>query len=243
MDPSREPRLAGLLSRVADVLLPPLCLHCEAALGSARPGLCPACLASLTPLPREGCRRCRLPRPGTPATCARCADWPEGLSATAATRYRGVARTIVAGLKYGGWRHLAGPCADAVAAAGPPSTDLLVPVPLHPVRLRERGFNQSRAIADAIGLRTGVPIADALARIRPTESQVGRGRAGRRANVAGAFAPAPGIGRVRGAAVGLVDDVATSGATLAAAAAPLLEAGARGVVGITFALAFEAASR
>lgn len=234
----------GPWARIADWLLPPLCLHCEAALGSARPGVCAACLATLSPLPEEGCRKCRLPRPASPEACARCVDWPPGLSAMAATRYRGVARTVVAGLKYSGWRHLAGPCADAISRApGVPSIDLLVPVPLHPARLRERGFNQSRAIADALGRRAGVPVEDALARTRPTGSQVGRGRAARRANVAGAFAPAPGIGRASGAVVGLVDDVATSGSTLAAAAGPLLEAGARGVVGVTFALAFEAAAR
>lgn len=240
MVPSRTFR-----ARLADFLLPPLCLHCGAALPAARPGVCAACLARLVPLPGEACRRCGLPRPGAPGSCARCADWPGGLSALAATRYRGVARTIVRGLKYRGWRHLVGPCADAILVplerAGP--VDLLVPVPLHPARLRERGYNQSRALADALGRRAGLPVEDALARRRWTESQVGRGRAARRANVAGAFGPAPGIDRARGAAVGLVDDVATSGATLAAAAEPLLEAGARAVIGIAFALAFEAGAR
>ncbi|MBW3660136.1 MAG: ComF family protein [Gemmatimonadetes bacterium] len=238
-------RIASLGARLVDLLLPPLCLHCGAALSGARPGFCPGCLATLAPLSPVACRRCGLPRPGSPDSCGRCGGWPEGLSAVAGTRYRGVARTLVAGLKYSGWRHLAEPCAVTMADAltGPARIELLVPVPLHPARRRERGFNQSRAIADALGRRLDLPVEDALVRERPTTSQVGLGRAARRANVAGAFLPAPPARRAAGAVVGLVDDVATSGATLAAAAEPLLESGARAVVGATFALAFEFAYR
>lgn len=233
-------RLAILAASLVDALLPPLCLHCEAPLTTPRPGICPTCRELLKPLPSGGCRRCRLPRPGEPETCARCRSWPAGLSAVAAVRYDGVARTVVTGIKYAGWVHLAEVCAEVTAPvlAGNPPLDVLVPVPLHPARLRERGFNQSRVLADALGRRSGLEVEEALTRERATVSQVGLDRAARRVNVRGAFRVRSRGRRIRGAAIGLVDDVATSGATLAGAAEPLLEAGAASVVGVSFALAF-----
>lgn len=148
---------------------------------------------------------------------------------------------MVAGIKYGGWSHLAGTCAKAMesALADAPALDALVPVPLHPTRLRERGFNQSRILADALGQRLDAMVVEALVRERATASQVGLDRRARRANVNGAFRVGAAARRMAGGVVGLVDDVATSGATLAAAGGPLIEAGAASVVGVSFALAFE----
>lgn len=233
-------RFIPLAGRLLDVLLPPLCLHCEAPLRTARPGICPECRELMAPLPPGGCRRCRLPRPGDLESCARCRSWPAGLSAVAAVRYDDVARTVVTGIKYAGWIHLAETCAELMepAIVGTPALDALVPVPLHAARLRERGFNQARVLADALGRRLGVRVEESLARGRATLSQVGLDRAARRANVRGAFHTRPDDRRIRGASLGLVDDVATSGATLAGAAEPLLEAGAASVVGVSFALAF-----
>ena len=188
--------------------------------------------------PPPGCFRCGLPRPGEPPACARCRRWPAGLSARAGSGYAGVAEAVVQALKYSGWRHLAGVCAEYLAAALErygDRPDVLVPVPLHPTRLRERGFNQSALIAEALAVRVGLPVSDALVRARATASQVGLTRAGRAANVAGSFRIA--ARPPAGARVCLVDDVATSGATLAAAAAPLLASGACSVLGLTFALA------
>ncbi|HWC05731.1 MAG TPA: ComF family protein [Gemmatimonadota bacterium] len=223
-------------SRLLDLLLPPLCLHCGASLDAARPGCCPACLDELRPLGEEGCRRCGLPRPGSPDGCARCRDWPAGLEARAAVRYAGVAVSLVRHLKYAGWLHLAATCAEAMADhIQVASLDALVPVPLHPVRLRARGYNQARALAEALGAIHGWPVLEVVERARATRSQVGLDRAGRAANVEGAFVCRPGVPAV----IGLVDDVTTSGATLAAAGSALLTAGARRVVGLAFALAPE----
>lgn len=119
--------------------------------------------------------------------------------------------------------------------------DVLVPVPLHPARLRERGFNQSALIAGSLSERLGTPVLDALERIHPTRSQVGLGRAARRRNVHSAFVARGGV-RI-GAVVGLVDDVATSGATLAAAAEALGAAGAARILAVTFALALDGGQR
>lgn len=227
-----------------DALLPPLCLYCGKRLADARPALCGACRAEIVPLASGGCRRCGLPRPGEPAECARCRAWPEGLTALAATGYAGAAEAVVQAIKYGGWRHLSEPCADMMAqalAARGVRPDVLVPVPLHPTRLRARGFNQAALLARALGERLDRPVSEALARVRYTPPQVGLGRASRAANVAGAFRAFSPLRA--GECAGLVDDVATSGATLAAAAAALKGAGTARIVGITFALASGGLSR
>jgi ComF family protein len=231
------------LSFLAHVLLPPLCVHCAEPLPGARPGICRWCRATLRPLP-AGCRRCSLPRPGSPPDCDRCRGWPAGLEAVAATRYAGAAESVVHALKYRGWSHLAGLCADSMTeplAGRARAFDAIVPVPLHRARLRERGFNQSELLGRAVGERLAIPLVDALARSRPTPSQVGLGRSARKRNVDGAFAVRGGVRP--GAVVALVDDVATSGATRGAAAATLIAAGASRVVAVTFALALEGPPR
>jgi ComF family protein len=231
------------LGAIVDLLLPPLCLHCGEPVPTARPGLCRWCRVTLRPL-APGCRRCSLPQPGSPDECGRCRDWPAGLTAVAAVRYAGAAESIAHALKYRGWTHLADLCAAAVAdalgdrAAG---LDILVPVPLHAARLRERGFNQSALIARSLSARLGIPALDALVRSRSTRSQVGLGRAARRRNVEAAFEASGGLRA--GASVGLVDDVATSGATIAAASQALGDAGAGRVTALTFALALEGSPR
>ena len=231
------------LGRLLDALLPPLCVHCAEPIPSARPGACRWCRATLRPL-ADGCRRCSLPRPGSPETCDRCRDWPAGLTAIAATRYAGAAESIVHALKYRGWSHLSDLCAASmVVALGERAAglDVLVPVPLHASRLRERGFNQSALIAASLAGRLGTPVIDALVRARATRSQVGLGRAARKRNVQAAFAARGGLRS--GASIGLVDDVATSGATLAAAADALRAAGAERVLAVTVALALDGGHR
>ncbi|HET6637337.1 MAG TPA: ComF family protein [Gemmatimonadota bacterium] len=234
------PRVLGAL---LDVLLPPLCVHCGEPVPAARPGVCRWCRATLRPL-GAGCRRCSLPQPDSPADCGRCRDWPTGLTAVAAVRYAGAAESIAHALKYRGWTHLADLCAAAMAdalgdlAAG---LDVIVPVPLHAARLRERGFNQSALIAESLSARLGIPVQTALVRSRATRSQVGLGRAARRRNVEAAFAARASLRA--GIGVCLIDDVATSGATLAAAAEVLVAAGAGRVTAVTFALALDGSQR
>jgi predicted amidophosphoribosyltransferase len=110
----------------------------------------------------------------------------------------------------------------------------LIPVPLGVRRLRSRGYNQSERIAVALGELTGLPVrSDGLARRRETRTQTALTPEGRQANVAGAFAAA----RVAGLACVLVDDVFTTGATLAEAGAALRAAGAARVEAVTFARA------
>lgn len=200
------------------------CLLCGAETRGS--GLCPPCRAELPRPAGPACALCAEPL-DVAGVCGRCLRRPPAFDGTvAATLYRFPADALVQRLKYGG--ELA--CADALgellaaAAALRPPPDLLVPMPLHPSRLRERGFNQALELARPVARRLGVPIAaDACRRLRATPAQAGLDLAARRRNVRDAFACASALAGLR---VAVVDDVLTSGATLDALARALKRAGA-----------------
>jgi ComF family protein len=204
------------------------CDRCELALSECDPAECATCGL---PAPEHGlCRSCRVRL--RPLTAAHCTFLYEGPLADALHR-----------LKYRGRDELMGRVAERWAATLPLPRNLLldrpliVPVPLHPRRLRERGFDQAWILARALARRTGLEAASRLLmRVRDTRAQVGLGREERQANVAGAFAADP---RVAGRTVLLVDDVLTTGATLHAAAEALGAAGAGPIVALTAARALE----
>jgi ComF family protein len=154
----------------------------------------------------------------------------------AAVAYEGPVESAIHRFKYEGWRVLAPVLADLVVdrLAAEPSPGVLVAVPLHPRRQRSRGYNQSELLARELRgrLRLARP-PGRLARVRDTPPQVGQDRLHRRANVAGAFTwQGPPLA---GAPVAVVDDVATTGATLDACAAALRAAGSGPVLGLTIA--------
>ena len=153
--------------------------------------------------------------------------------ARAVGAYEGSLRAIVHALKYEGRRSLARPLATFMRTRGADvlgGADWVVPVPLHPSRRRERGFNQAADLARHLGL----PICHALARIRETRTQTDLPAAARHRNVSGAFALAPrAAARVSERVIVLVDDVSTTGATLEACAVVLKEAGAKEVRALT----------
>jgi len=171
------------------------------------------------------------------ALCAACRRRPPSFAyARAALRYEDVAREALHAFKFGGHRALAGPLGDALVEAvegrlpgGAP--DLLVPVPLHPRRERERGFNQSRLLARRLGRAWGCPVRDdVLVRAVATPSQTSLDGAARRANVRRAFRlRRPEL--VAGRHVVLVDDILTTGATLSECAR-CLEVAAPRIVGV-----------
>jgi ComF family protein len=224
---------------VEQLLLPAECLLCHALLGQrdAARIVCPLCRQRWRAVRPPWCERCGQPEPHF-GPCRLCADWPAAL-----TRVRSAvwlddgARPAVHGLKYGRLPRIAD---DLAAAMLPmrPSTDgpsALIPIPLAPKRLRERGYNQSEMLARALARHWRIPVlVDLLVRTRETPTQTALTPGTRLANVAGAFAVA--TPRVSSVFI-LVDDVFTTGATLAEAARALDQAGATRVSGVTFARA------
>lgn len=219
MDEGAGVSLAALL----EVLLPQACAAC----GLPGAAACAGCLAALEPLPPPWCGGCGAPVPVPVERCPGCRGRVEG--ARQAVAYRGPAPALVAALKDGRRRGLAPVLAAVVVAAvpAPPPGAVLVPVPLGPRRARERGFNQSMLLARALGRRWDRPVADVLARVREGPPQRGAARTARTRQASGAFAAAPGVPAP--AVAWLVDDVRTTGATLADCARALRAAGARRV--------------
>jgi ComF family protein len=155
--------------------------------------------------------------------------------AWAPVAYEGPAQGVVRALKFRGATRAAEAMAAQIAAGAPDGWldggRSLVPVPLHPVRARRRGYNQAAVLAGALARRTGLELADCLERSGRRDTQVGRDRAQRLSGIAGAVRLS---GRAPHGAV-LVDDVITTGATLAACARALREGGTNSVVAVGYA--------
>ncbi|WEK04655.1 MAG: ComF family protein [Candidatus Devosia phytovorans] len=226
-----------------DLAYPPVCLNCEAPIATAD-GLCGPCFTRLRPITAPLCPIMGLPfeislGPGALSAEA-LADPPPFGRARAAVIYNEVARTLVSRLKYGDRPELARFCARLMAGAGHElwaGEPVLVPVPLHPARQRERRYNQSAELAQALGRLTRLRVDPLLVRrIRKTRQQVGLSGDGRQRNVAGAFAVHPGmLARIKGRRVVVVDDVYTTGATTKAVTRALRKAGVESIDVMTFA--------
>lgn len=218
-------------------LLPGACLECGGGVGPADPLFCPACQGRWRALPEPQCGRCGQPVALLASGCRICAAWPDGLNrARSAVWLDDSARSAVHALKYEGWQRVAPLLARRMAPLVPRHGGVtLVPIPLAAARERRRGYNQAWVLAVALAEAAGLPVAsDWLRRTRDTRTQTALTPEARRANIAGAFS----VGALPpGARAVLVDDVFTTGATLAEAAATLLEAGAGAVEAVTFARA------
>jgi len=181
------------------------------------------------PVP-AGCPLCGAPQDESllpalrPRRCPHCRARPPRFAvATAPYLHGGALAEAIHRLKYEDREDLGASLGVLFEACAVPKSDVLVPIPLHPRRLRLRGYDQARLLADAAAGRFALPVAPLLRRIRDTGQQVGRDRAARERSVRGAFAAS---GSIPGARVCLVDDVLTTGATASSAAAALLDAGA-----------------
>lgn len=241
-----------MLSAIEQLLQPAECLVCRRLLSFrlAYRVVCDVCRHRWRPVRAPWCDRCGQPEPHF-GSCRLCAAWPEALvRARSAVWLEPEAREVVHALKYAGLGRAADDMADAMARhlARPAPGSVLVPVPLAPRRERRRGYNQSARLASSLGARWEIPVrADLLVRTRETGTQTALTPDARLANVAGAFQMrieegGSRIGRPSGQSairnpqspIVLVDDVFTTGATLAECARPFAAAGHARIEAVTF---------
>lgn len=225
--------LREIVSFWLDVVFPPVCALC----GRVGWLLCPSCESRLVVVPPPICYRCgRMGESGQALpigfVCRECRTTPSSLrQMRAPLRYQEPTSNLIHRFKYEGFSALGRPLARFLIDNWPDweqSPDLLVPIPLHPKRHRRRGYNQSELLAKPLGAAMSIPVhASALRRTRHTIPQVGLGPDERQTNVQGAFEAD--TATVGGRHVLLIDDVLTTGATMSAAAAALLTAGAADV--------------
>jgi len=227
------PRLARLGRTALELLFPSRCLGC----GKEGSLICPACREKIPIITPPICRCCGAPQTDG-ELCSACLNHKHDIdSIRSPFRFEGVIRQAIHQFKYNNLRYIAKPLAELLnnyLIVNPIPGEVLVPVPLHSRRLRERGYNQSQLLARELGKLTGLPVmADCITRQRQAAPQTrATSVSQRRSNVANAFTCRVAL---RDKKVILIDDVATSGATLDACAAVLKSAGAASVWRLTIA--------
>ena len=232
-------RLSDWASCVLDFVYPPHCPLCGRALEEALERLCPSCWEQVDIAVEVRCGRCSKPLQAPAASCANCASWdPLFERALVLGDFTGVLQQAIWALKFGdqppvgvALGQLLGQRSEFFSVWG--QLDALIPVPLHPARQRERGYNQSLHIARGVAQSTSLPLLEGLLQRRDNTRQQARLElAQRRENVESAF--------VLGAAkvpcrIGVVDDVITTGETLNACCRVLAEAGAERIWAVALA--------
>jgi ComF family protein len=227
-----------------DLLFPPLCHVCKAYIPYAgRLLVCAGCLDKTSFLVSPHCTVCGIPfvtEDGVDHVCGACLMHPPLHICRSATLLSGPVQELIHRFKYGGRVHLCQPLGLLSAVAlrefcREAAPDLIVPVPLHCKRLRQRGFNQSQLLGKVLEKQWRVPLMIGnLRRVRWTEPQTGLHAKDRVRNVAGAFAVKnPQL--LEGKRVLLVDDVLTTGSTMRACAEALNDAGVAAVFAVTVA--------
>lgn len=223
-----QQQIATWADSVLTLIFPPVCAACN----TPGPLICAACAAQMVKIAEPLCERCgRTVLYETPI-CGRCLGEPPTLQQVRTPlAYKDPVAYIIHRLKYEGLFALAQPLAQIMVASWPDwqtTPSLLIPIPLHPRRQRRRGFNQSAMLANHIGAQLGLPVEEsALRRTKNTMPQIGLSPVQREENVRRAFAAQS--EQVLAKHILLIDDVYTTGATMRAAAAALLSAGANGV--------------
>ncbi len=234
------------LRKIFHTILPGNCRSCDAALwGDSIPFFCDHCWSTLSPIMGPICQRCSLPFPSPTSLlysplhqCANCRLRPPAFTrAWTFYPYKSPLKEAIGLLKYRGKVSLAGPLATLLmkALTPLPKIDVILPVPLHPIRLREREYNQSLLLAFPLSIHLGLPISySTLVRIRPTTSQTSLKRKARIKNLRRSFVVTqPTI--LRDKSILLVDDVFTTGTTVNECAKALRKAGVSQVYVVTLA--------
>jgi len=244
--------VSRLLRQALRFLLPVDCAACGASLtDDPVPLFCTGCWSTIAPLPSSRCARCDRPFPSSAATahspshrCQPCMEHPPAYTkAWTLYPYLPPLQDAICLLKYRGKVALVPELADLMIERLPPlgPVDLIMPVPLHPRRLREREFNQSLLLADRLSQSTKIPLSFTnLVRVRPSPPQTSLSRKDRRRNLRGAFAVRD-RAAVKGKRVLLIDDVFTTGATVNESAKALRKAGSGDVYALTLARTMDTA--
>ena len=228
------PQVVKLKRMALDLLFPQRCVGC----GKEGGLLCHSCRWTVPYIAPPLCPRCGKPQPGG-TLCPSCVDWQAKIDGIRSPfQFDGVIRQAIHQLKYRNLRAIATPLAEMLndyLATNPVPGEVLVPVPLHRKRLRERGYNQSSLLAKELAKLTRLPVIDDyLIRKRFAPPQTRSTTVDeRRSNVVNAFTCRN--HRLKDKQVLLIDDVSTSGATLDACAAALKAAGAASVWGLALA--------
>lgn len=235
-----------LLRTLLHVIFPTACAGCQNPLwDDPVPFFCRRCWDWLKPIPGPVCPRCGRPFASPTALlhspthqCGACRARPMALTQIwSIFPYQPPLKEAITLFKYRGKLSLTQPLAQAMVEALPtlPILDAIIPVPLHPQRLREREYNQSLLLADRLSHHTGIPLLlGSLLRIRPTVPQTSLSRKERLTNLRRAFSVAKPV-HIQGKRILLVDDVLTTGTTLHECAKTLRRAGSGPVYGLTLA--------
>lgn len=227
--------MRGFLQSILSFLLPWACAGCQKPLGTVEDtGYCAACWLHLPRLSSWICRLCGVSLPEGGGVCFRCRTEPPPVLVRAAAAFQGPISRGLHRFKYGGRKSLGRAFGILLRYAWTQygelqSTQLLVPVPLHPRHARQRGYNQALVLAEALSPLIERPVLPLLRRPRATKSQTRLTRTERKANVQAAFQIDPdfkrGISLLRNRPILLIDDVCTTASTLSACAKVLRRAG------------------
>jgi len=229
--PAWQAQWGRFRNALLNALFPPRCAGC----GQLGQEWCATCRSRVQAIHDPVCPQCGRPQHNA-LPCSQCRHAPLEIDGIrSAVLFEGPLREAIHHLKYNGRTSLAGPLGSLLIVhwqARPLPADVIVPVPLHPARLRERGYNQSTLLAEQLGKACDLPVVEAaLTRIKATLPQVTLNAEQRKANVQEAFEARADL--VQGRQIVLIDDVCTTGATLDACSHALKQAGAKSVWALT----------
>ncbi|MEN6374773.1 MAG: ComF family protein [Smithella sp.] len=235
--------LRELLNDVGDIIFPPQCVACAEIIKQSSEGVfCPSCLSKISFITGSLCPICGLPFLDSPAENHICGDCihspPYYAKVRAVASFESIIMEAIHKFKYGRNISIGSALGSFMAGFSFPDFvfseySLLIPVPLHIKRLRERGFNQSLLLAEEIGKKHHLPVNfSLLKRCNFTLTQTGLNKAEREKNIQGAFTVTD-KNKIAGKCIILVDDVYTTGSTINECARVLMKAGAKKVAALT----------